>query len=64
MSGLGKNEGEGDESEGASEDDEENPFVGGGFENVASLAMAASLDAEDYLRQDVNSLCEVTLLSI
>ena len=49
MSGLGKNEGEGDESEGASEDDEENPFIGGRFENAASLAMAASLDAEDYL---------------
>ena len=64
MSGLGKNEGEGDESEGASKDDEENPFVGGGFENAASLAMAVSLDAEDYLRQDVNSLCEATLLSI
>ena len=61
---MGKNEGEGDESEGASEDDKENPFVGGGFENAASLAMAASLDAEDYLRRDVDSLCEVTLLSI
>ena len=64
-SGSGRNEGEGgDESEGISEDDEENPFVAGGFENVASLAMAASLDAEDYLRQDVDSLCEATLLSI
>ena len=52
----------GDESEG--EDDEENPFVAGGFENAASLAMAASLDAEDYLRRDVDSLCEATLLSI
>jgi hypothetical protein len=39
-SGLGGNEGEGDESEGVSDDDE-NPFVGGGFENVDSSAMAA-----------------------
>ena len=45
----GRNEGEGDESKGTSEDDEENPFVGGRFENAASLAIAASLDAEDYL---------------
>jgi len=48
MSGLGRKEGEGDESKGASEDDKENPFIGGGFENTASLAMAVSLDAEDY----------------
>ena len=66
MSGLGKNEGEGDESKVGVEDgdDKENPFVGGRFENTASLAMAASLDAEDYLRRDVDSLCEATLLSI
>jgi len=63
-SGLGRNEGEGDESEGASEDDEENSFVGGRFENAASLAMAASLDTEDYLQWDVDSLCKATLLSI
>ena len=55
MSGLGekgRNEGEGDESKDASEDDEENPFVSGSFENAASLAMAVSLDAEDYLQWD------------
>ena len=40
---LGRNEGEGDESEGTSEDDEENPFVGGGFENVACWIYIATI---------------------
>jgi hypothetical protein len=51
-SGSGRNGAEG------AEDDEENPFVGSGFENVASL------DAEDYLHRDIDSLGEATLLSI
>jgi hypothetical protein len=45
-------------------DDDENPFVGGGFENLDSSAMAASLDADDYFQRDVDSLSEATLLSI
>ena len=36
------------ENEGVSDD--ENPFVGGGFENVDSSNIAASLDADDYLQ--------------
>jgi len=51
------------EGEGVSNDDK-NPFVGGGFENMDSSAMAVSLDAEDYLQQDVDTLSEATLLSI
>ena len=31
---------------------------------VDSMTMAASLDADKYLRHDVDSLCEATLLSI
>ena len=45
------------------DDDDENPFVGGGFENVDS-SNTASLDADDYLQRDVDSLSEATLLSI
>ena len=37
----------GDEDEG---DEDENPFIGRGFKNVDSSAMAASLDADDYLQ--------------
>ena len=58
-----RNEEEGDENEGVSDDDE-NPFVAGGFENVDSLAMAATLDADDYFQWDVDSLSEATLLLI
>jgi len=62
--GGGNSGGEGsNENEGVSDDDE-NPFVGGGFENVDSSNIAASLDADDYLQRDVDSLSEATLLSI
>ena len=43
------------------EDNEENPFVGSGFKNAG---MAASLNADEYLQRDVDSLCKATLLSI
>ena len=39
----------GDGDEGVSDDDD-NPFIGSGFENVDSLPIAASLDADDYLQ--------------
>ena len=60
--------GNGDGDEGVSDDDD-NPFVGGGFENVdsspiAASPIAASLDADDYLQRDVDSLSEAMLLSI
>jgi len=46
-------------------DEGENPFVSGGFENLDCLAIAvASLDADDYLQWDVDSLSEAVLLSI
>jgi len=62
--GGGNSGGEGsNENEGVSDDDE-NPFVSGGFENVDSSNIAASLDADDYLQRDVDSLSEATLLSI
>jgi len=54
------------------DDEDENPFASlcnsGVFNNhstaMDSAAMAASLDAKDYLQRDADSLCEVTLLSI
>ena len=58
-----RNEEGGDENDGVS-DDNENPFVAGGFENVDSSAMAATLDTDDYFQQDVDNLSEATLLSI
>lgn len=54
------------------DDEDDNPFVvlcnSGVFNNHSNMmdlaAMAASLDAEDYLQWDVDSLCEAMLLSI
>ena len=46
--------------EGGDESEDENPFVGGRFEK----AMVATLDADDYLQRDVDSLSKATLLSI
>jgi hypothetical protein len=65
--GLGSNVGESDETGGGSDEDD-NLFIelckSGEFEGEETLAMAASLDADDYLQQDVDSLGEATLLSI
>ena len=59
--GGGNSGGNGDE--GVSDNDE-NPFVGGGFENVDSLPIVASLDADDYLQWNVDSLSKAMLLLI
>ena len=55
--------GNGDGDEGVSDDDD-NPFIGGGFKNVDSSPIMASLDADNYLQRDVDSLSEAMLLSI
>jgi len=54
------------------DDEDDDPFAAlcnsGVFDSHStetdSAAMAASLDAEDYLQRDVDSFCEATLLSI
>jgi len=44
-------------------EDDENPFAAGGFKVMDSSNNAASLDTDNYLQRDVDSLSEAMLLS-